>query len=101
MEDTTNRRQFVRMPYQDDVTVRQKGKKIDAKGIDLSSGGIGFFSAEEPDRFSSLDVIVLRGAISIPGAMRTSAPANGEGYRVSVAFDSRQEDVFSVLTDKV
>ena len=96
-EDVDNRRKYSRSPFSDEISIRQKGRIMEGHGIDLSSGGIGFYTQTEPDRFSSMDIIVLRGAISIPGAMRRASPANGEGYRISVAFDAPQDEIYSVL----
>ena len=96
-ELSTDRRQFWRAAFSEEVRFRQHGKLVEATGIDLSEGGISFLSNSEPDQMAPLEVIILHGAIAIPGALRWTERTGSEGYRVSVTFDALQPEVFTVL----
>ena len=94
----SERRKQDRKEYEANIRIHQEGKVLYAEGVDLSTGGISFFSDSVPSRFTSLDVVIVSGAIAIPGALRNAKQDEEGRYRVSVAFDSPQPGVYTVLT---
>ena len=85
---------------------RRNGRHVDAKLVDISTGGISFMMTEEAARFKSGDTIELTVAVPAFGEVRALATVRSVVHlmdltRIGVEFSSLPEDALRGIMEYV
>lgn len=95
------RRRFLRARYLESLDFREEksGMEGTGMGIDVSAGGMSFFSGQLHHLFNAVELILLNRAVSVRGVVRNIEQIADGGKRVGVEFVHVEHELFDVLRD--